>query len=143
MSLLDILTPQKETSDLSCGGDVCKNIVDEDFLSNSDCAICLISFEDDGKSDVSTTRCKHKFHTNCLLQSKLKGKIECPMCRSKLTPPHRSVIERIIETSTETSGDLRRETIVQASRRGREAVRLALIRRNRLSSNVIDAPSTA
>ena len=94
MSSLDVFTPQKETSESSCG-ELCKNIVDDDFLSNSDCAICLASFEDDEKNDMVTTRCKHKFHTNCLLQSKLRGKVECPMCRSKLTPPHLSVIERI------------------------------------------------
>jgi len=138
---MDLSTPQK-VLDGSCSHSAIM-ILEEEYLSNSDCAICLSSFEDDELCDVVTTRCRHKFHCSCLLQSKLKGKIECPMCRAKLTPPHQSTIESILGANDGPSQSLIRETIIQASRRGREAVRLALARSNRSTNTIRTGVSVA
>jgi hypothetical protein len=46
-----------------------------------ECAICLSSIEE--KTDLSITKCGHRFHCSCLIKAALK-KRQCPMCRKNL-----------------------------------------------------------
>eukprot|EP00603_Paraphysomonas_imperforata_P006313 CAMPEP_0114421762 /NCGR_PEP_ID=MMETSP0103-20121206/5254_1 /TAXON_ID=37642 ORGANISM="Paraphysomonas imperforata, Strain PA2" /NCGR_SAMPLE_ID=MMETSP0103 /ASSEMBLY_ACC=CAM_ASM_000201 /LENGTH=184 /DNA_ID=CAMNT_0001590311 /DNA_START=28 /DNA_END=579 /DNA_ORIENTATION=- len=110
-----------------------------------DCAICLSALNRID-CDITETRCNHYFHTSCLNEMKSKTKSQCPICRGPLTPPanppvstpdnsfSNSGIFYSHQTSLHTHNPHHTATqanIVQAARRGREAVQLAMARRAR------------
>jgi hypothetical protein len=53
----------------------------DDKIVQEECAICLSSIEE--KTDLSITKCGHRFHCSCLIKAALK-KRQCPMCRKNL-----------------------------------------------------------
>ncbi|KAF8413411.1 hypothetical protein HHK36_001393 [Tetracentron sinense] len=54
-------------------------------LENSACAICLNCME--GSHEMrELSNCSHVFHGECLDMWVSKGKVTCPLCRSKLLP---------------------------------------------------------
>ena len=69
-----------------------------------------------------------------IVKPKIKGKYSCPMCRTVLTPPPSSVFDSLQAEETEYPSDTAenrlREAIVASSRRGRDAVRLSMLRNN-------------
>ena len=144
MSSTPTSTPQKKNADRTSFAPINMTPVREklasSFTSGGECCICLDEFPtaEDGTvlAKISTTRCGHRFHTECLLQSKLKGKYSCPMCRSVLTPPPTSVFNTLQAEPTETeypsdtAENRLRDAIVASSRRGRDAVRLSMLRNN-------------
>lgn len=108
-----------------------------------DCVICLCSLNKID-SDISETKCKHLFHRSCLDEMKSKSKSQCPICRAPLTPPTnppsmRSEPHRTLSTSHSNqmisnvmyqNHTVTPASIVNAARRGREAVRLAIVARS-------------
>ena len=48
---------------------------------NKVCCICLDKFEDTDK--IVILECKHKFHTNCILNW-FNKELNCPLCRKKI-----------------------------------------------------------
>uniref|UniRef100_A0A7S1TSK7 RING-type domain-containing protein n=1 Tax=Phaeomonas parva TaxID=124430 RepID=A0A7S1TSK7_9STRA len=66
-----------------------KNEEDEDEDPDSLCPICTYPFEAEDAADrryVVTTYCGHRFHLECLQESRAFGVDGCPMCRQDL--PH-------------------------------------------------------
>ena len=53
------------------------------ILGKSD-EFCPICFEIIGVENCVTTRCKHRFHCNCLLKSVLNLGNMCPLCRDNM-----------------------------------------------------------
>ena len=43
-------------------------------------------------SDYSITKCKHKFHTSCIIKQTRQNTFNCPICRSKLATPTNSIL---------------------------------------------------
>lgn len=144
MSTTPTSTPQKKNVDRTTFAPITmtptRDKLAKDFVSGGECCICLNEFPtaEDGTvlAKISTTRCGHRFHSECLLQSKIKGKYNCPMCRSVLTPPPTSVFSTLqaeptdTEYPSDTPENRLREAIVASSRRGRDAVRLSMLRNN-------------
>ena len=141
MSATPTSTPQKNNADRTTFVPIHMTPLREKattFESADECCICLNEFPkaEDGTVlvNISTTRCGHRFHAECLLQSKIKGKYSCPMCRTVLTPPPSSVFDSLQAEETEYPSDTAenrlREAIVASSRRGRDAVRLSMLRNN-------------
>jgi len=111
-----------------------------------DCAICLCTLSR-VDCDITETRCNHFFHSSCLDEMKSKTKSQCPICRGPLTPPvnpprdltdHNSLHNLDNFYSQQTSlhdhnphHTTTQTNIVSAARRGREAVQLAIARRER------------
>ncbi|XP_060178142.1 brassinosteroid-responsive RING protein 1-like [Lycium barbarum] len=48
------------------------------------CAICLCEYEND--ETIGTLDCRHEYHAGCIEQWLLKGKQNCPICRSSVLP---------------------------------------------------------
>ena len=69
-----------------------------------DCAICLDTFNLDGKDKVTTLLCGHSFCTSCMLNHMncyhLNGP-SCPMCRSSIFDSLHSNISRSVTDDTE------------------------------------------
>jgi hypothetical protein len=122
-----------------------------------DCAICLCALSRID-SDITETRCSHYFHTSCLDEMKSKAKSQCPICRGPLTPPANQPTSFGSNDSTSYLGNFYSQqsslhahnphhsttqaNIVQAARRGREAVQMAIARRERSQLNQREATFT-
>jgi len=65
----------------------------DDKIVQEECAICLSSIEE--KTDLSITKCGHRFHCSCLIKAALK-KRQCPMCRKNLLEENDNEEEDII-----------------------------------------------
>ena len=121
-----------------------------------DCAICLCSLSK-VDCDISETKCKHLFHQNCLDEMKSKTKSQCPICRAPLTPPSNPpsvsslstqpfsaqnnstfYSHQFINHSHNPHHSATQASIVNAARRGREAVRMAIISRSRGRGQISD-----
>jgi hypothetical protein len=70
------------------------------------CPICLDCLS---CSEITTTKCGHKFHTNCLISSISK----CPMCREKLHSTRQNVTYAEIIARTEEITRQTRQRIAQ------------------------------
>lgn len=112
-----------------------------------DCAICLCSLSRID-TDITETRCKHYFHSSCLDEMKSKMKSKCPICRHPITPPSNPPRDfnnpnsphhldnfysqqNSLNSSHNPHHTTTQASIVTAARRGREAVQLAIARRER------------
>ena len=79
---------------------------------------------------VTRTKCGHIFHEKCLLETKIR-KPECPYCRHPLTPIlNPAVVATAMENET-LQPTTRRDAIIHASIRARNAVLRANARRER------------
>lgn len=76
---------------------------------------------------------KHHFHKECLKRCK-DVKAECPLCRTALTPPPRNVSIFMVGVAGYEQSAADRNTVISAATRGRNAVRLALLRRSQDNS---------
>ena len=65
----------------------------DDKIVQEECAICLSSIEEN--TDLSITKCGHRFHCSCLIKAALK-KRQCPMCRKNLIDNEEEEEEDII-----------------------------------------------
>lgn len=46
------------------------------------CVICQDSLNSsDNSTPITTLRCRHQFHTHCILECALRGRIACSICR--------------------------------------------------------------
>ena len=111
-----------------------------------DCAICLCTLSRID-TDITETKCKHFFHRSCLDEMKSKMKSKCPICRHPITPPTNPPRDFNNQTSPHQLDNfysqqsslqshnphhsITQASIVSAARRGREAVQLAIARRER------------
>jgi len=95
-----------------------ENTIDNTSL----CAVCLSPL---CKIVVVETKCKHVFHQQCLEEAKARI-AKCPLCRTELSPSNipNSFISRNM-----------RESVVAAAQRGRNAVRLAMLRNNNITNS--------
>ncbi len=82
------------------------------------CAVCLSPL---CKIVVVETKCKHVFHQQCLEEAKSRI-AKCPLCRSELSPT--TIPNNFISRNM-------RESVIAAAQRGRNAVRLAILRNSR------------
>mmetsp|Transcript_33609 Transcript_33609/g.34232 ORF Transcript_33609/g.34232 Transcript_33609/m.34232 type:complete len:154 (+) Transcript_33609:195-656(+) len=98
----------------------------EEIDCEDQCSICLLSLNILGRSTVQT-RCKHNFHSDCLFQSKLENKFECPMCRSRLTPPKQTDIVASIPVNEQNPSQPQdmRAVIAMNAKRNRSIMRNA------------------
>jgi hypothetical protein len=86
------------------------------------------------------TRCKHRFHRECLLEAKVLNKSECPLCRSLLTPPPANAYRLYQSNKTDTFNptlpiSVNSQAVISAATRGREAVRRALLLRHQATND--------
>ena len=60
----------------------------------AECPICMENIKEE--EDILITKCKHKFHTSCLLQNTKTNGYKCPNCRgpllSKSTPTNTTTV---------------------------------------------------
>ena len=84
------------------------------------CAVCLSPL---CKIIVVETKCKHVFHQQCLEEAKSRI-AKCPLCRTELSPT--TIPNNFISRNM-------RESVVAAAQRGRNAVRLAILRNSRVN----------
>jgi len=54
------------------------------FKTYNECCICFVEFNADSMITPLPCNIKHYFHTDCI-ESWLKTKQECPLCRQKVT----------------------------------------------------------
>ncbi|KAK3042044.1 hypothetical protein RJ639_001746 [Escallonia herrerae] len=64
----------------------------EEEWAAADCAICLNSLEH-SQEVRELPNCRHAFHSGCLNEWVGKGKVTCPMCRSKLLPDYHDRVD--------------------------------------------------
>lgn len=104
------------------------------FRVGQQCAICMSDICTETVEGVTETKCKHWFHTACLLQAKCRTASNCPLCRQPLTPPLGFEIQKCLSYEVEIDRLITAQgnvaipnalQIVAAARRGRNAVRLA------------------
>lgn len=70
----------EDTEDCECNHDTSDIF---DFVTNKE--ICAICHEELYTDNLLKTKCKHEFHTSCILKHlKVKEKNECPVCRQQL-----------------------------------------------------------
>jgi len=55
----------------------------DDLLVVDEIGVCPICHEEGGPGVLTT--CEHEFHASCLLEWKLTGRGDCPMCRGEGT----------------------------------------------------------
>jgi hypothetical protein len=74
----------------------------------SECVICLSILEDESLNGVYIIpECKHKFHSDCLMNWFRQGQSGCPLCRSK--PDNMSYMDRKAKLSFLRKYALRKE----------------------------------
>ena len=125
-------TPKKSSRDDSLS--LCNH---EEVHNVNICAVCLSPVKRKGKGNekdkdedededegevIVETRCKHIFHLKCLAEVK-ERKPECPCCRGLLTPLPKHCVLGGYYQSFES-----RNAVREAATRGRNAVRLVVIR---------------
>ena len=104
------------------------------------CAVCYSPLDregrcepdvDDAKRELFTTECAHVFHRCCLVRCREADFSTCPMCRaalpSGLTPEH--VREKRAAQRLADQANARRDAVIGAAARAREAVRAQYVRR--------------
>ena len=93
--------------------------------------------------EVITTKCGHRFHEACLMQVKVR-KAECPYCRAPLTPILNPGVVAAAMESESLPSTTRRDAIIHASIRARNAVlRANNARRENAAAPVIQAQAVA
>ena len=100
----------------------------QDGEISSDCGVSEDKSEENSgensgekSREISTTKCGHRFHEACLMQVKMR-KAECPYCRAPLTPIlNPGVVASALESESLPS-TTRRDAIIHASIRARNAV---------------------
>ena len=78
-------------------------------------------------ASVIKTKCGHYFHKRCLLETKMR-KANCPNCRAPLTPVTNPITVATAIQREELFSSSISDAVIHASHRGRNAVRLALLR---------------
>ena len=104
------------------------------------CAVCYSPLDREGRCDpdvedvkreLFTTECGHVFHRCCLVRCREADFSTCPMCRaalpSGLTPEH--VREKRAAQRLADQANVRRDAVIGAAARAREAVRAQYVRR--------------
>ena len=72
---------------------------------------CPICYEEYGGKDISITKCGHKFHTSCFVETIQSTKTSsCPICRTdtRLDRTEEEKLEQIKRSQQTMNGDIRR-----------------------------------